>query len=28
VPGIFVAVVVPILVRVDQPNLALLRGAD
>src|SRR5882757_7355449 len=28
VPGIFVAVVVPILVRVDKPNLSLLRGAD
>jgi MFS transporter, DHA2 family, multidrug resistance protein len=28
VPGIFVAVVVPILVRVDRPNLSLLRGAD
>jgi len=28
VPGIFVAVVVPILVRVDKPNLRLLRGAD
>jgi DHA2 family multidrug resistance protein len=28
VPGIFVAIVVPILVRVDRPNLALLRGAD
>ena len=28
VPGVFVAVVVPILVRVDQPNLKLLRGAD
>jgi len=27
-PGIFVAVVVPILVRVDRPNLSLLRGAD
>jgi DHA2 family multidrug resistance protein len=27
-PGIFVAVVVPMLVRVDRPNLALLRGAD
>ncbi len=27
-PGTFVAVVVPILVRVDQPNLKLLRGAD
>src|SRR6266436_3818620 len=28
VPGIFVAVVVPLLVRIDKPNLALLRGAD
>lgn len=28
VPGIFVSVVVPILVRVDKPNLSLLRGAD
>jgi DHA2 family multidrug resistance protein len=28
VPGIFVAVVVPMLVRVDRPNLSLLRGAD
>lgn len=28
VPGVFVAIVVPILVRVDQPNLKLLRGAD
>ncbi|MBV8591563.1 MAG: DHA2 family efflux MFS transporter permease subunit, partial [Acetobacteraceae bacterium] len=28
VPGIFVAVVVPVLVRIDQPNLSLLRGAD
>jgi len=28
VPGIFVTVVVPLLVRVDRPNLALLRGAD
>jgi MFS transporter, DHA2 family, multidrug resistance protein len=27
-PGVFVAVVVPILVRVDRPNLSLLRGAD
>jgi MFS transporter, DHA2 family, multidrug resistance protein len=27
-PGIFVAVVVPILVRIDKPNLSLLRGAD
>ena len=28
VPGIFVSIVVPILVRVDKPNLSLLRGAD
>jgi MFS transporter, DHA2 family, multidrug resistance protein len=28
VPGVFVAVVVPMLVRIDRPNLALLRGAD
>ena len=28
VPGIFVAVVVPMLVRIDRPNLSLLRGAD
>ena len=28
VPGVFVAVVVPMLVRVDKPNLSLLRGAD
>src|SRR5215813_13682117 len=28
VPGIFVAVVVPMLVRIDKPNLSLLRGAD
>jgi DHA2 family multidrug resistance protein len=27
-PGIFVAIVVPILVRIDRPNLSLLRGAD
>src|SRR5215470_14296631 len=27
-PGVFVTVVVPILVRVDRPNLSLLRGAD
>ena len=27
-PGIFVAVVVPILVRVDRPDLSLLRRAD
>lgn len=28
VPGTFVAVVVPMLVRIDKPNIALLRGAD
>ncbi len=28
IPGVFVAVVVPLLVRIDRPNLALLRGAD
>src|SRR5712672_1503203 len=28
IPGTFVALVVPILVRIDRPNLALLRGAD
>lgn len=28
VPGTFVAIVVPLLVRVDKPNLSLLRGAD
>jgi DHA2 family multidrug resistance protein len=28
VPGIFVAVAVPILVRIDQPDLSLLKGAD
>jgi MFS transporter, DHA2 family, multidrug resistance protein len=28
IPGIFVAVVVPILVRIDKPDLSLLRGAD
>jgi DHA2 family multidrug resistance protein len=27
-PGLFVAVVVPILVRIDRPNISLLRGAD
>jgi len=27
-PGIFVSIVVPMLVRVDRPDLALLRGAD
>jgi len=28
VPGIFVAVAVPMLVRIDRANLSLLRGAD
>jgi DHA2 family multidrug resistance protein len=28
VPGLFVTIVVPMLVRVDKPNLSLLRGAD
>lgn len=28
VPGMFVAIVVPMLVRVDKPNLSLLKGAD
>ncbi|QEX15343.1 multidrug resistant protein-like protein [Hypericibacter terrae] len=28
VPGIFVAVTVPILVRIDRPDWSLLRGAD
>jgi MFS transporter, DHA2 family, multidrug resistance protein len=28
VPGVFVAVVVPMLVRIDTPNLGLLRSAD
>jgi DHA2 family multidrug resistance protein len=28
VPGIFVATVVPMVVKVDQPNWSLLRGAD
>jgi DHA2 family multidrug resistance protein len=28
VPGAFIAVVVPILVRIDKPNLGLLKGAD
>jgi DHA2 family multidrug resistance protein len=27
-PGAFVAIVVPILVRIDKPNWSLLRGAD
>jgi DHA2 family multidrug resistance protein len=27
-PGLFVAIVVPLLVRIDRPNLSLLRGAD
>src|SRR5215469_13878022 len=28
IPGLFVTIVVPMLVRVDRPNLALLKGAD
>src|SRR5258708_4565075 len=28
VPGVAVAVIVPMLVRIDKPNLSLLRGAD
>jgi DHA2 family multidrug resistance protein len=28
IPGLFVTVVVPMMVRVDKPNLALLKGAD
>jgi DHA2 family multidrug resistance protein len=28
VPGLFVAIVVPMLVRIDRPNLSLLKGAD
>lgn len=28
VPGLFVTIVVPLLVKVDRPNLSLLRGAD
>src|ERR1051325_3471881 len=28
VPGIFVAIVVPMLVRIDKPNRSLLHGAD
>lgn len=28
VPGLFIAIVVPLLVKVDRPNLKLLRGAD
>ena len=28
VPGIFVAVAVPMLVKIDQPELSLLKGAD
>jgi DHA2 family multidrug resistance protein len=28
VPGILVAVAVPMLVRIDKPNLSLIRGAD
>ena len=27
-PGVFVSIVVPMLVKVDRPNLSLLRGAD
>ena len=28
VPGVFVSIVVPILVKIDKPDLSLLRGAD
>ncbi|MEB0080273.1 DHA2 family efflux MFS transporter permease subunit [Pseudomonas sp. CCI3.2] len=28
IPGIFVAVAVPMLVRIDEPDLSLLKGAD
>jgi len=28
IPGIFVTIVVPMLVKIDRPNLSLLRGAD
>ncbi len=28
VPGALVSIVVPLLVRIDRPNLSLLRGAD
>src|SRR3954463_870159 len=28
VPGLFVTIVVPLLVRIDRPNLSLLKGAD
>lgn len=28
VPGIFITVAVPLLVRIDRPNFSLLRGAD
>ncbi len=28
IPGLYVATVVPLLVKIDKPNLALLRGAD
>src|ERR1700728_3922552 len=28
VPGLFVTIVVPILVRIDKPDLSLLKGAD
>ncbi|MES2073209.1 MAG: DHA2 family efflux MFS transporter permease subunit [Pseudomonadota bacterium] len=27
-PGIFITIAVPILVRIDKPNISLLRGAD
>jgi DHA2 family multidrug resistance protein len=28
VPGVFVSIVVPLMVRIDRPNFRLLRGAD
>src|SRR3954451_23810602 len=28
IPGLFVTIVVPLLVRIDRPNLSLLKGAD
>jgi MFS transporter, DHA2 family, multidrug resistance protein len=28
VPGLYVSIAVPLLVRIDKPNLALLKGAD
>jgi DHA2 family multidrug resistance protein len=28
VPGVFITVVVPLLVKIDRPNLSLLKGAD